>query len=68
MKKKTLFGLTEEQIKKQSGSRDNDKPPKSPPIRFDRAPLDACISGSKKILNDPKKREMYYRIYRRQGR
>ena len=65
MKEKTIFGLTKEQIKKQSGTRNNDKPPKDSPIRIDRDPLDACISGSQKILNDPKKREMFYRIYRR---
>ena len=68
MKSKTIFGLTKEQIKKLSGSRDNDKPPMDSPIRFDRDPLDACISGSEKILNDSKKREMFYRIYRRERR
>ena len=65
MEEKLIFGLTEEQVRKQSGSIDNDKPPNDSPIRFDREPLDACISGSQKILNNPKEREMYYRIYRK---
>ncbi len=26
--------------------------------------LDACISGANKILNDPKKRERFRRVYR----
>lgn len=53
MKEKTIFGLTKEQIKKQAWTRNNDSPPITSPIRFDRGPLDACISGSQKILNDP---------------
>lgn len=68
MEEKKLFGLTKEQIRKLSGSKNNDKPPIDSPINFNRDPLDACISGSEKILNNPKKREMFYRIYRRESR
>ena len=59
---KKIFGLTEEEIKKQSGKAT--KLPKSSPIRPEDEFLEPCIRGAEKILNDPEKKEMFYRIYR----
>lgn len=62
MSERKLFNLTKEQIKKQIGSRP-DKCDYNTPIRRGET-LEPCIRGSQKILNDPKKREMLYRIHR----
>lgn len=62
MSEKELFNLTEDQIKKQSGSRP-DKCDYNTPIRRGET-LEPCIRGSQKFLDDPQKREMMYRIHR----
>lgn len=64
---KKLFNMTEEQIRKQAGTRigyDIDPESKMSPINPSDTFLEPCIRGSKKILDDPEKREMFYRIYR----
>ena len=63
---KDMFNMTGEQIKKQMGSRDYDIDPESKmsPISPGDTFLEPCIRGSQKLLNDPVKREMFYRIYR----
>lgn len=65
MIEKKIFGLTPEQIRKQSGSRDYSIDPESRarPIRPGET-LEPCIRGSQKIMSDPKKREMLNKIYR----
>jgi len=68
---KKLFNMTEEQIRKQSGTRpgyDIDPESKMSPISPNDTFLEPCIRGSQKIMNDPKKKEMFYRIYRGIGR
>jgi len=64
---KDMFNITGEQIKKQMGSRkhsDVDPESKMSPINPGDTFLEPCIRGSQKIINDPEKREMFYRIYR----
>lgn len=65
MSESKIFGLTREQIRKQSGSRDYSIDPESnaKPIRPGET-LEPCIRGSQKIMSDPKKREMLNKIYR----
>lgn len=67
---KDMFNLTGEQIKKQMGSRDYDIDPESKmsPISPGDTFLEPCIRGSEKIVNDPEKREMFYRIYMGKGK
>ena len=66
MSDEKIFGLTKEQIRKQSGSRDHavDPESKAKPIREGDTFLEPCIKGSQKILNDPEKKAMFNRIYR----
>ena len=60
-----IFGLTEEQVKKQLNSKQVDVDPESrfSPLRQRKA-IDTCIDGGKKILNDHQTREMLKHIYR----
>lgn len=62
MAEKMLFNLTEEQIKKQSGTKP-DKCDYNTPIRRGET-LEPCLRGSQKFLEDPQKKKMMYRIYR----
>ena len=62
MSEKELFNLTEEQRKKQRGSKP-DKCDYNTPIRRGET-LEPCLRGSKKFLDDPEKKEMMYRIHR----
>ncbi len=60
-----IFGLTPEQIKRQSGNAHAvDPQSQMGPINPDDGLLDPCIRGSKKILDDPEKQAMFNRIYR----
>ncbi|MBQ8042810.1 MAG: hypothetical protein IJ272_01500 [Clostridia bacterium] len=62
---KTIFGLTKEEVSRQCGLQHAVDPEhKMSPINSNDSFLDACISGGQKILQDPQKREMFYRIYR----
>ena len=64
---KKMFNLTDEQIRKQAGTktrRDIDPESKMSPISPCDTFLEPCIRGGEKILADPEKREMFYRIYR----
>lgn len=68
---KDMFNMTGEQIKKQMGTRqshDVDPESKFSPIAPGDTFLEPCIRGGEKILNDPEKREMFYRIYRGKNR
>ena len=67
---KDMFNMTGEQIRKQMGSRDYDIAPeaKYSPINPNDTFLEPCIRGSQKILNDPEKKEMFYRIYMGKGK
>ena len=66
MSDEKIFGLTREQIRKQSGSREHEVDPesKAKPIREGDIFLEPCIRGSEKIMNDPEKKAMLNRIYR----
>lgn len=57
-----IFNMTEDQIKKLSGEKD-DKCDYNTPITCGET-FEACIRGSKKIIDDPQKKEMMFRIYR----
>ena len=58
-----MFNLTDEQIKKLSGGKD-DKCDYNNPICQNET-LEPCLRGADKILNDSNKKEMMHRIYRR---
>lgn len=62
MSEKKIFGLTQEQLKKQSG-KISDSPENQTPIRKGET-LEPCLRGAKKILADKGKTEMMRRIYR----
>lgn len=57
-----MFNMTEEQIKKLFGGKD-DKCDYNMPIQEGET-LEPCLRGANKILNSPDQREMMYRIYR----
>ena len=57
-----MFNMTEEQIKKMTGGKD-DKCDYNTPIREGET-LEPCLRGANKFLDNPAQREMMYRIYR----
>lgn len=65
MSDEKIFGLTREQIRKQTGSREHvvDPESKAKPIREGDGFLEPCIRGSQKIMNDPEKIKKFRRIY-----
>lgn len=61
----TIFGYTLEQIARMGKTtHDVDPEYRLSPINPSDGPLDPCIRGGKKILEDPDKKEMFCRIYR----
>lgn len=66
MSEEKIFGLTQEEIRKQTGKRGYDVDPEfnMGPINPRDTFLEPCLRGSDKILNDPEKKEMMYRIFR----
>lgn len=65
MSEKKIFGLTREQIRKQSGkSHDIDPEFASGPINPRDTSFEPCLRGAQKILDDPETKSMMYRIYR----
>ena len=62
---KKIFGYTPEQIARMGrATHDVDSESRLSPINPNEDPLDACIRGGEKILQDPQKKEMFCRIYR----
>lgn len=60
-----IFGLTLEQIRKQSGkSHEVDPEFASGPINPRDTSWEPCLRGAQKILDNPKQRKLMYRIYR----
>ena len=60
---KKLFGMTMEQIKRQSSLSEIKPDMCQTPIRPGET-LEPCIRGARKILEDPHTKEMMYKIYR----
>ena len=62
---KKIFGLTPDEIRRQGrDTHEVDPQYKMSPINPEAGFLEPCIDGAKKILEDPQKKEMFYRIYR----
>lgn len=59
-----IFGLTQDEIKRQSGTTNAVDPESNMgPVNPEDGFLEPCIRGGKKILQDPEKKEMFNFIY-----
>lgn len=65
MSEKKIFGISEEEVKRQLAAKGVDVDPESKLGPLSRGKmLDVCIEGGEKILRDPHTKAMLGRIYR----